>query len=120
VFVGVVEACEDVDCVHELWGFSLCFALVGGGELVGALRRTFNFRFAKIKRSQCERIRTAGEIKANIILPPLDNVALYHKIREKVASLRALGMSFGAIAKSLSLNEKTVRKAFYNKHEQKK
>jgi DNA-binding NarL/FixJ family response regulator len=68
----------------------------------------------KINRSQCERIRTAGEIKANIILPSLDNVALYHKIREKVASLRALGMSFGAIAKSLNLNEKTARKAFYN------
>jgi hypothetical protein len=70
-----------------------------------------------VMRSQCERIRTAGEIRVNIPLPPLDNVALYHKIREKVVSLRALGMNFSAIAKSLDLNEKTVRKAFYCKGE---
>ena len=61
-------------------------------------------------RTQSEPIRTAAELKINIVLPPLLNVALYHKIREKVIALHALGMSLAAIAKSLKINE-TARKA---------
>ncbi len=66
-------------------------------------------------RTQSEPIRTAAELKVNIVLPPLLNVALYHKIREKVIALHALGMSLAAIAKSLKINEKTARKAYYYK-----
>jgi len=73
------------------------------------------FRQGKIYRTQSELIRTAAELKVNIVLPPLLNVALYHKIREKVIALHALGMSLSAIAKSLKINEKTARKAFYYK-----
>jgi len=63
-------------------------------------------------RSQCIPIRTAAEITATIILPPLQSVKLYHKIAQKVVELRALGMGFAAIAKSLKINENTVRKAY--------
>lgn len=58
---------------------------------------------------------TAAELKVKIVLPPLINVALYHKIREKVVALHTLGMSLAAIAKSLKINEKTARKALYYK-----
>lgn len=64
---------------------------------------------------QSEPIRTAAELEVKIVLPPLINVALYHKIREKVAALHTLGMSLAAIAKSLKINEKTIRKAYYYK-----
>lgn len=69
-------------------------------------------------RTQSEPIRTAAEIKVQIVLPPILNVALYHKIREKVVALHTLGMSLAAIAKSLKINEKTARKALcYKKGE---
>jgi len=56
-------------------------------------------------------IRTAAEIKAAIVLPPLQSVKLYHKMDQKVTELRALGMGFAAIARSLKISENTARRA---------
>jgi hypothetical protein len=71
-----------------------------------------------IWRSRCVPIRTAAEIKATIVLPPLQSVKLYHKLAQEVMELRVLGMGFAAIAKSFKVCENTARRAAnYNKRQ---
>ena len=90
----------------------LKLSLVGISIMVRRRIRCSACRLATLI-AQSEPIRTAAEIEVKIVLPPLLNVALYHKIRAKVVALHTLGMSLAAIAKSLKINEKTARKAYY-------
>ena len=56
-------------------------------------------------------IRTAAEIHAHIKILPVQQPHLYQKIAQKATQLRLLGMTYEQIAKTLNVNEKTVKKA---------
>jgi len=57
-------------------------------------------------------IRTASEMDAKIVIPPLVQVPVYRKIAQKVAELRHLNMTFAAIAKSLNVSKQLTITAF--------
>lgn len=57
-------------------------------------------------------IRTASEMDARIVIPPLMQVPVHRRIARKVAELRHLDMTFAAIAKTLSVSKQTVIIAF--------
>ena len=56
-------------------------------------------------------IRTASEVPIKIIILPVQHIPLYQKIAQKATQLRLLVMTFEQIAKTLNVNEKTVKKA---------
>ena len=56
--------------------------------------------------------RTASEMDARIVIPPLMQVPVYRKIAQKVAELRHLNMTYAAIAKSLNVSKQLVIIAF--------
>ncbi len=55
-------------------------------------------------------IRTAAEITAKMIIPPLQQIPLYQKLSKKITELRLLGMSNKEIAKSLKNLRKNCHK----------
>ena len=57
-------------------------------------------------------IRTASEIRAKIIIQPLQRTPLYQKLAKKVIELRLLGMPNKEIAKNLKTSKRTVVRAY--------
>lgn len=64
------------------------------------------------KRPPVTPTRTASEVDARIVIPPLMQVPIYMKIAQKVAELRHLNMTFAAIAKALSVSKQLAILAF--------
>ena len=64
------------------------------------------------ERPHAAPIRTASEMDAKIVIPPLVQVPVYRKIAQKVAELRHLNMTFAAIAKSLNVSKQLTITAF--------
>ena len=62
-------------------------------------------------------IRTISEISAHIKILPIRQIPLYQKLSIKAKQLHTLGMSYQEIAKSLSVGETTVIRAYKSKME---
>ncbi len=56
--------------------------------------------------------RTASEMDARIVIPPLVPIPTYRKIAQKVAELRLLNMTFARIATSLNVSKQLAIIAF--------
>jgi hypothetical protein len=62
-------------------------------------------------RTQQGPIRTASLIPANIVIFINDFIPLYQKLAPKAKELRALGMNFIDIGKTLKINKQTAFKS---------
>jgi DNA invertase Pin-like site-specific DNA recombinase len=62
-------------------------------------------------RTRLQPIRTAAEIPVKIIVQPLKRTPLYQKLAKKTEELYLLGMPMRAIARSLSVNRRTIIRA---------
>ncbi|OGX11039.1 MAG: hypothetical protein A2351_08655 [Omnitrophica bacterium RIFOXYB12_FULL_50_7] len=74
--------------------------------------RTANGASSMEERPPVTPIRTASEMDASIIIPPLLQIPVYRKIAQKGAELRDLNMTYAAIAKSLNVSKQLAMIAF--------
>ncbi len=60
--------------------------------------------------TRSQRIRTAGEIRYEVLLAPVSHT-IYQKIASEVERLQRLGLSCPQIARNLCVDDKTIAKA---------
>ncbi len=61
--------------------------------------------------TRTQRIRTAAEVRFEVVLLETEARPLYQQVARKALHLRELGLSYCAIARRLEVDDKTVAKA---------